>query len=76
MPTDHPPPTDPSDPPDLTQDERLELAHKRYEEDTTISVTKLARKYGIPKSTLQGRIDGAVSTTVRQQNQQRLSPEE
>ena len=69
-------PSLPSDPPELSPDERLELAHKRWKEDETIPVAKIARKHGVPRSTLQGRIDGAVSTTVRQQNQQKLSPEE
>ena len=42
----------------------------------TIPVAKIARKHGVPPSTLRGRIDGAVSTTVRQRSQQKLSPEE
>ena len=69
-------PSFPSDPPEISPDERLELAHQRWKEDKTIPVAKIARKHGVPRSTLQGRIDGAVSKTVRQRNQQKLFPEE
>ena len=62
------PPTDPTELPQLSPDERLELAYKRWKEDKTIPVAEITRKYGIPRSTLKDRIYGATSTKVRQQN--------
>ncbi|KAK3169016.1 hypothetical protein OEA41_005464 [Lepraria neglecta] len=76
MPTRPSPPIDPSDLLELSLDERLNLANKRWKEDKTILMVEIARKHGVPKSTLKGRIDGAVSATVRQQSRQKLSPEE
>ncbi|KAL2052213.1 hypothetical protein ABVK25_007655 [Lepraria finkii] len=76
MPTRPSSPIGPSDLPELSPDKRLKLAYQRWKEDKTIPVVKIARKYGVPKSTLKGRIDGAVSATVRQQSRQKLSPEE
>ncbi|KAK3171028.1 hypothetical protein OEA41_003112 [Lepraria neglecta] len=52
MPTNLPQPTDPSDPLDLSPDERLKLTHNRWKEDPTISVAKLAGKYSQDAITL------------------------
>lgn len=40
------------------------------------SINKCADAYGIPKSTLKGRLKGAQSKTVSNQHQQRLSAEQ
>ena len=74
MPTRPSSPIGPSDLPELSPDERLKLTHQRWKEDKTIPVVEIARKYGVPKSTLKGRIDGAVLATARQQSRQKLSP--
>ncbi len=70
----------PSEDIELSQEERITLAHARWNEATAAnensSKAKLARQHGIPKSTLTDRINGRKAASARNQHFQRLSPEE
>jgi hypothetical protein len=76
------PPTSsiPSEDIELSQEERITLAHARWNEASAAnenpSKAKLARQYGIPKSTLTDRINDRKTAAARNQHFQRLSPEE
>ena len=56
--------------------ERTELAHQFYKQNPGVSQRWIARRYGIPHSTLNDRIHGAVPAVQRDQNQQLLHPAE
>ena len=70
----------PSEDIELSLEERITLAHARWNEASAVnenlSQAKLARQYGIPSSTLWNRINGRKTTAARNQQFQRLSPEE
>jgi hypothetical protein len=70
----------PSEDIELSQEERITLAHTRWNEASAanepLSKAKLARQYGIPRSTLIDRINGRTAASARNQQFQRLSPEE
>jgi len=62
---------------ELPRSERIGLAYESWKEaDGALSKTKAAANYGIPKSTLIGRINGAIPDAVSRQRKQRLFPEE
>jgi len=48
----------------------------KYKGTTSMWVRKIARSHGVPNSTLQDRINGAVSKKEANQAKQRLSPSE
>jgi len=56
---------------ELSQEERLTLAHARWNEATAVNENlfkaKLARQYDISKTTLIGRINGRKPVTARNQ---------
>ena len=56
--------------------ERTELAHRFWKQNPEISQRWIARRYGIPHSTLNDRIHGAIPAVQRDQNQQLLHPAE
>ncbi len=64
----------------LSQEERITLAHARWNEASTAnenpSQAKLARQYEIPSSTLWNRINDRKTAAARNQQFQRLSFEE
>jgi hypothetical protein len=70
----------PSEDIELSQEERIMLAHARWNEASAAnenpSKAKLARQYGIPKSTLTNRINDRKTAAARHQHFQRLSLEE
>jgi hypothetical protein len=76
------PPTSfiPSEDIELSQEERITLAHARWNEASAAnenpSKAKLARQYEIPKSTLTDRINDRKTAAARNQHFQRLSLEE
>jgi len=74
------PPTSfiPSEDIELSQEERITLAHARWNEASAENpfIAKLARQYEISSSTLSDRIDGRKTAATRNQQFQRLSPEE
>ena len=71
------PASDPSDLPDLSTNERVDLACRRWKEAAgDLSQKKAARTHGVPSSNLQRRIEGKMNSTERGQSQQKLSPEE
>ncbi len=65
---------------ELSQEERITLAHARWNEASAAnenpSQAKLARQYEIPSSTLWNRINGWKTAAARNQQFQRLSFEE
>lgn len=66
---------------ELPQEKRIELAHARWLEakavNEILSITKAAKKHGVPKSTLVDRINnGKKPAIVYRREQQRLTPEE
>jgi hypothetical protein len=65
---------------ELSQEERIMLAHARWNKaiaaNENPSKAKLAHQHDIPKSTLTDRINGRKATAARNQHFQRLSPEE
>ena len=65
---------------ELSQEERITLAHARWNEASAAnenpSQAKLARQYGIPSSTLWNRINGRKTAAARNPQFQRLSPDE
>ncbi len=75
-----PTPLIPSEDTELSQEERITLAHARWNEASAAnenpSQAKLARQYGIPTSTLWSWINGQKTAAARNQQFQRLSPEE
>ncbi len=70
----------PSEDIEISQEERLTLAHARWNEATADNENpfkaKLARQYGIFKTTLIARINDRKPVTARNQQFQRLSFEE
>jgi len=70
----------PSEDIELSQEERITLAHARWNEASAAnenpSQAKLARQYEIPSSTLWNRINDRMTAAARNQQFQRLSPEE
>ncbi len=70
----------PSEDIELSQEERITLAHARWNEASAAnenpSQAKIARQYGIPTSTLWDRINGRKTAAARNQQFQRLSQEE
>ncbi len=70
----------PSEDIELSQEKRITLAHARWNEasaaNENTSQAKIARQYGIPTSTLWDRINGRKTAAARNQQFQRLSPEE
>ena len=60
---------------ELPQTERMVLAIKAYREDPK-SMRRIAKQYGVPKSSLFDRINGAASKKEESQRRQRLSPQE
>ncbi len=70
----------PSEDIELSQEERITLAHARWNEASAAnenpSKAKLARQYGTPRSNLTDRINGRTAASARNQHFQRLSPEE
>jgi len=62
---------------ELPRSQRIDLAYKVWKDAAgALSKTTAAADYGIPKSTLIGRINGATSSVIARQRKQRLSPEE
>src|SRR6266480_1859128 len=60
--------------PELPKDERISLAHKAWKDaNGQLSIKKAARIFGVSWTTLQGRINGAVSKAQAGQMRQRLS---
>ncbi len=70
----------PSEDIELSQEERITLAHARWNEASAAnenpSQAKIARQYGISTSTLWDRINGRKTAAARNQQFQRLSQEE
>jgi hypothetical protein len=70
----------PSEDIELSQEERITLAHARWNEASAVnenpSKAKLARQYEISSSTLTDRINGRKTAAARNQHFQRLSSEE
>jgi hypothetical protein len=70
----------PSEDIELSQEERITLAHAHWNEASAAnenpSQAKIARQYGIPTSTLWDRINGRKTAAARNQQFQRLSLEE
>ena len=57
--------------------ERIDLAYKAWNDaNGALSIRRAGEDYGVAYSTLNGRIKGAKSAIVRQEDQQRLFPEE
>jgi hypothetical protein len=65
---------------EIPQKERLHLAHEAWKAaahtDNPLSVRKVAKKYGLNPSTLQGRINGAISSDEKDARAQKLNPQE
>ena len=55
---------------------RIELAHEAWKAEKGLSIRKASESYGISYTTLHGRINGAKSAAVRQEEKQRLFAEE
>jgi hypothetical protein len=68
----------PSEDIELSKEERITLAHARWNEPSAenSSIAKLARQYEIPSSTLSNRINDRKTAAARNQQFQRLSLEE
>lgn len=60
---------------ELPQKERLRLALEAYKKDPK-SMRKVAKQYGIPKSSLHDRVNGKMTKKEEQQRRQKLSPQE
>lgn len=77
-----PEPSDAEDPPEIPLLERVDLAVQRWKNanagdaNSTLSMRKAAKQYGVPRSTLDDRINGRVTTQIARQNRQKLTPEE
>ena len=57
--------------------ERIDLAYEAWNDaNGALSIRRAGEDYGVAYSTLNGRIKGAKSAVVRQEEQQRLFPEE
>ena len=65
------------DVPEFSKAERLDMAYRAWKSDSnTDSIRKLATKFGVPSSSLFGRIKGAVSKAEAIQAKQLLCPGE
>lgn len=67
-------------PPEIPREQRIELAHTRRKAaggaKGALSKTKVAKQYGIPKSTLVDRTNDVRSKSEAYSHQQRLTSEE
>ena len=62
---------------DLPKAERIQRAYEAWKKaDGALTKRGAARMFGVAHTTLQGRIQGAISAEQRQQERQRLCPEE
>ena len=65
------------DPPELPPEERLKQAMKAHKnQEKPISIRKIARMYGVPRSSLQDRIKGKTLAKEVHERRQRLNPQE
>ena len=60
---------------ELPKEQRIDLAYEAWKEaNGGLSQTRAAEKFGISRTTLEGRIHGATSRAKRNQSMQRLKP--